>query len=143
VIICRLRNALTAWSKRRVFKEYNICSAKQEILSFCGTIRDSIVPTRVCLFSTLGTVGKVSPCSRPHGPRGGRGIAPLFHDLGTRWGWVVNVTSRPPLPPGKTRYPLYRRLGGPQGRSGRVRKISSPTGFNPRTLQPVASRYTD
>ena len=32
------------------------------------------------------------------------------------------------LPPGKTRYPLYRRLGGPQGRSGRVRKISSPTG---------------
>jgi hypothetical protein len=24
------------------------------------------------------------------------------------------------LPPGKTRYPLYRRLGGPQGRSGRV-----------------------
>ena len=22
------------------------------------------------------------------------------------------------LPPGKTRYPLYRRLGGPQGRSG-------------------------
>ena len=30
------------------------------------------------------------------------------------------------LSPGKTRYPLYRRLGGPQGRSGRVRKISPP-----------------
>jgi len=30
------------------------------------------------------------------------------------------------LPPGKTRYPLYRRLGGPQGRSGRVRKILPP-----------------
>ena len=28
------------------------------------------------------------------------------------------------LPPGKTRYPLYRRLGGRQNRSGRVRKIS-------------------
>ena len=26
------------------------------------------------------------------------------------------------LPPGNNRYPLYRRLGGPQGRSGRVRK---------------------
>jgi hypothetical protein len=25
------------------------------------------------------------------------------------------------LPPEKNRYPLYRRLGGPQGRSGRVR----------------------
>jgi len=28
------------------------------------------------------------------------------------------------LPPGKTQYPLYRRLGGPQGQSERVRKIS-------------------
>jgi len=33
------------------------------------------------------------------------------------------------LPPEKTRYPLYRRLGGPQGRSGRVGKISPPTGI--------------
>jgi len=47
------------------------------------------------------------------------------------------------LAPGKTRYPLYRRLGGPQGRSGQVRKIWSPPGFDPRTVQPVASRYTD
>jgi hypothetical protein len=47
------------------------------------------------------------------------------------------------LPPGKTRYPLYRRLGGLQGRSGRVRKISPQPGFDPRTVQPVVSRYTD
>jgi len=31
------------------------------------------------------------------------------------------------LPTEKTWYPLYRRLGGPQGRCGRVRKISPPT----------------
>jgi hypothetical protein len=47
------------------------------------------------------------------------------------------------LPPGKTRYPLYRRLGGLQGRSGQVRKISPPAEFDPRTVQPVASPYTD
>ena len=47
------------------------------------------------------------------------------------------------LPPGKIRYPLYRRLGWPQGRSGRVRKISPPPEFDPRTVQPVASRYID
>jgi len=35
------------------------------------------------------------------------------------------------LPPGKTRYPLYRRLGGPQGRSGRETKISPLPGFDP------------
>jgi len=39
------------------------------------------------------------------------------------------------LPPGKTRYPLYRRLGGPQGLSVRVRKISLPPGFDPQTVQ--------
>ena len=44
---------------------------------------------------------------------------------------------------GMTRYPLHRRLDGPQGRSGRVRKISSPLGFDPRTVKPIASRYTD
>jgi hypothetical protein len=42
---------------------------------------------------------------------------------------VVSTTPWPSLPPGKTRYTLYRRLGGPQGRSGRVRKISPPAGF--------------
>jgi len=53
-------------------------------------------------------------------------------------------TARPGrFPPGKNRYPLYRRLGGPQGRSGQVREISPTPGFDPRTVQPVASRYTD
>ena len=47
------------------------------------------------------------------------------------------------LPPGKTRYPLYRRPGGFQGRSGRVRKTSPPPGFDSRIVHPVASRYTD
>jgi hypothetical protein len=32
------------------------------------------------------------------------------------------------LPPGKSRYPLYRRIGGPQGRSGRTENLA-PTGI--------------
>jgi hypothetical protein len=57
-------------------------------------------------------------------------------------GWLVPPPGH--LTPGKwTRYALYRRLGGPQGRSGRVRKMSPPPGFDPRTVQLVASRYTD
>jgi hypothetical protein len=47
------------------------------------------------------------------------------------------------LHPGKTQYPLYRRLDGAQNPSGRVRKISPPPGFDPPTVQSVASRYTD
>ena len=46
-------------------------------------------------------------------------------------------------PPWNTRYPLYRRLSGSHGRSGHVRKISLPPEFDPQTVQPVASRYTD
>jgi hypothetical protein len=44
----------------------------------------------------------------------------LILDLGSRWGWVVSVTPRPRFyPRGKDpRYPLYRRLGGPQSWSG-------------------------
>ena len=34
-----------------------------------------------------------------------------------------------PLSPGKNRYPLYRRMSGPQGRPGRVRKISPLAGI--------------
>ena len=41
------------------------------------------------------------------------------------------------LPPGKTRYPLYRRLCGPQSRSGRAENLAPP-GFDPRTVHPVA-----
>jgi hypothetical protein len=47
------------------------------------------------------------------------------------------------LPPRKTLCPLYKTLGGVQGRSGRVRKSQPLRGFDPRTVQPVASRYMD
>jgi len=46
------------------------------------------------------------------------------------------------LPLGMTRYPLDRMLGGSQGQPGQVGIISLPLGFNPQTVQPVASHYT-
>jgi hypothetical protein len=50
-------------------------------------------------------------------------------DLRVRWMWMLSYTSWPIYPPGKKRrYPLDRRLGGPQswsGRRGEV-KISFP-----------------
>jgi hypothetical protein len=47
------------------------------------------------------------------------------------------------LPSGKTRYPLYRRLGGPKGGTGWMQKTLPPLGLNPWTVQPVVSHYTD
>ena len=82
-------------------------------------------------------------CTGRTARRGSRGIALPFRDHGTRRGEGSASRPRRSLPPGKTRYPLYRRLGGPQGRSGQVRKTLPPPGFDPLTVQPVASRYTD
>jgi hypothetical protein len=56
---------------------------------------------------------------------------------------VVQLRVPADLPPGNTRYPLYRRLVGRQGRCGRLWKISPPKGFDPRPVHLVASRYTD
>jgi hypothetical protein len=56
-------------------------------------------------------------------------------------GWSVSCPSC--FTPGKeNRYPLYRRLGGPQGQSGQVRKISPLQGSDPWTVQHVVSHYT-
>jgi hypothetical protein len=47
------------------------------------------------------------------------------------------------LPPDKDPVTIVQETGWAQEHSGRVRKISPPPGFDPRTVQPVASRYTD
>ena len=82
-------------------------------------------------------------CTGRTAHRESRGIALPFHDHGTRRWRGLSVTPRPLFAPGKESVPLYRRMGGPQGRSGQVRKISPPPGFDDRTVQPVASRYSD
>ena len=67
--------------------------------------------------------------------RVGGGIALLFHDLGLEGGeWSAARPGRT-LPPGKTRYPFYRRPGGPRaGLDGR--KTSSPPGLDPGPSSP-------
>ena len=74
---------------------------------------------------------------------GSRGIAYSFLTTEPKGSEGSASRSGCSLPPGKTRYTLYWRLGGHQGRSGQVRNISSSPGIDPRTVQPVASRYTD
>ena len=63
------------------------------------------------------------------GPAVARGIALLFQDHGTRRGLVVSSTPRPYFTPGKDPLPLYRRLGGPQGRSGLAENLAPPGSF--------------
>ena len=86
------------------------------------------------------TVKAVLSLAKP-AQRGDRGTVLLILNVGARWGGL----SAPPhdrFTPGKqTRYPLYRRLLGPKGRSGCVRKFWPAPGLEPSTVQSVAGRY--
>jgi hypothetical protein len=52
--------------------------------------------------------------------RVGRVIPLLFHDMALEGGEWSSAHPGCTLPPGKTRYPFYRRLRGPQGWSGQA-----------------------
>ena len=78
--------------------------------------------------------GQVCPKNRPWTPRREAEVEFYsFFNLGVRCnGWLTPRPCR--FAPGKeTRYPFCRRLGGPQGLSGRVRKTS------PRPGRPAGS----
>ena len=66
-------------------------------------------------------------------------------NLGARWGHAINATPRPLCLRERAQYPLYRRLYGLRGRSGQVwkREALPHRGFELRTVEPIAFRYTD
>ena len=71
--------------------------------------------------------------------RVGRGIALLFHDRGTRSGWVVSSTPRPLFTPGKGTIPILQEAEwapGPvwTGGNSRAQRDSIPD-------RPARSRY--
>jgi hypothetical protein len=59
-----------------------------------------------------------------------------FFKLSARWELGGQRHAQVALPPGKTRYPLHSGLGEPQGRSGRVQKMSYIPGFDPGPSRP-------
>jgi hypothetical protein len=125
VFICMSHHVVSALISVHTYRSAN----KEQTYSIVLITHSVCVLTVLCL---VHWVGRFHPL---YGPR--RSL-----DLETRSEGSASRTG-PVKPPGATRYPLYRRLGGPQGRSGQVRKISLPPVVDPRTVQPVASRYTD
>ena len=75
-----------------------------------------------------------------------RGVKELlysFFNLGSGCFWVVKATPRPLYSWESDLVPIVHGVGGLPGRSGRVRKTSPPPALDSRTVQPLASRYTD
>jgi hypothetical protein len=67
--------------------------------------------------------------------RGDGGIAPTHSQPGTGRRWVVSTTPRPLYP--RERSGIHFTEGSVG--FGTVRKVSLPTGIDPRTVYPVAS----
>ena len=106
------------------------------------------VPVHIFIKSTLPkkvkVKSKVHPVTRHEGP-----------EMEWKYSSICSLTSvldggRRLMPhlsqftPGKeTQHTSYRRLGGAQGQSGWVQTISPPPGFDPLTVQPIASCNSD
>jgi len=86
--------------------------------------------------------GKVTPLTGPVWPRGWVEAQLYFSMTAALEGgeWSTPRAGHT-LPPGKTRCPFYRRLGGLQGRSGGAENLV-PTGIRSRTVQPVVRRIS-
>jgi hypothetical protein len=76
--------------------------------------------------------------------RASREIALLFHDYSTRRGWEVSVTTRPLFTPRKDPVTIVQETGWAPGPvwTG-AENLAPPPGFDSRTVQPAAIRYTD
>ena len=87
--------------------------------------------------------GKVHPITGHKAPEGEQMYSSTLPSTSVLDGMGGQRHAPAALPPRKTQYPSYRRLGGPQGLSGQVQKILPPPGFDPWTVQPIVSRSTD
>ena len=87
----------------------------------------------------LYQVGRFHLFTGHEGPQGQqRYSSTLFQTSALEGGEGSASSPGSTLPLAKTRYPLYTRLGGPQGRSGQVRKISPHRDSIPGPSSPQA-----
>jgi len=127
----------------------NIIKSRGSSVGVVFDVRDGLVGnfTRFCASFTLPTADpvwdKVHPATGHDGPEGEvrYGSTLSWTSALDEGGWSTPRPGR--FTSGKeTSSPPYWRLGGSQRRSGRVWKVSSVPGLDPRTVQPVASCYS-
>jgi len=82
-------------------------------------------------------------CTGRTAHRESRGMVLLFHDRGTRRGWGISVTIRPLFTPRKHPVRIVQEAEWAPGPVWTDAGNLAPPGFDPQTVQPVASRYTD
>jgi hypothetical protein len=66
-----------------------------------------------------------------------------FFNLRNKWGWVANATPRPLYLRERNPVTVVQEAGWDPWPVWTSADNLAPPGFDPRTVQPVASRYTD
>jgi len=127
-----------------VFTGSNIFETQKFSKLLCGHFVHR-VPYRSANKVKCTLVQALRLCTGRTAHRGSRGIALLFHDQRHYKGGKGSA-SRPgrSLTSVETREPIVQEAGWAPGPSGTgAKNLALPQGFDPRTVQPVASRYTD
>jgi hypothetical protein len=139
----RIVNGLANITMQELHWICNIISIHNKISSYIKQrfVKCFIVKVKVRVKCTL--VQALRLCTGRTAHRGSRGIALPFHNRGTRRGWGVSVTPRPLFTPGKDPVPIVQEAGWAPLPVWTGAENLAPPGFDPRTVQPVASRYTD
>ena len=115
-----------------------LTSSNQGIDKDHSSLRDVIkVKVKVTLVQALRL------CTGRTAHRENRGIALPFHYHSTRRGWGVSVTPRLLFTLRIDPVPIVQEDGWAPGPVGTGKENLAPPGFDPRAVQPVASRYTD
>jgi len=117
-------HVLTTHSNKKPFKSgLAICQFLRSCFTYRSKVRRFLVIKVKCSCYRPGVAHRVAS-----------GTAVLFHDPGTRRGWVVSRMPQPQFTPAKTCYPMYRRLCGPHGQCG-LAVYLVPIGIRSRTIQ--------
>ena len=78
-------------------------------------VNETVKEQREWWYAHVGHKVKFSHYRPGAAQRVGRGIALLFHDRGTRQGWMVSSTPRPHFTPGKDQVPILQEAGWAPG----------------------------
>ena len=139
-----LRTYIYVWMYVFVYRLY-VCMYTAYVHACMHVCVDgcTCVCVRTYVYIYIKGKGKVLPRTGHEGPEGEQMYSSTLPSTSVLDGVGGQHHAPAALSPGKIRYPLYRKLAGSQGRSGRMQKISSPPEFDPRTVQSVASSCTD
>ena len=114
--------AVVAGDKRRGGRNVNAALADLKMVT--KALKRRLVQTYIYIYSYTYIKVKWSRYRSGVAQRVDRGIALLFHDRGTRRGWVVSSTSWPHFTPGKDPVPILQEAGwapGPVWTGGKSR----------------------